>query len=172
MTTATNTYQWRKGFRSNGVDPAVAAAEFSRLAAAGYVHPREIVEAAKDLFSPINQLFAWDDTVAAEKYRLYQARQALRAVEVIQVSIIDNSETALPAMERVSISIESQVIKNGVSTTKTKKVNAYVPEDALTEDESEQVFQKLLNQFESLLSRMSVQFGPERVKKAIRRIIK
>lgn len=39
-----------------------------------------VVEDARDPASPIHSFFEWDDTVAAEQYRLHQARGLIRAV--------------------------------------------------------------------------------------------
>lgn len=40
----------------------------------GKVTPQEVLEKAKDENSELHKCFEWDDTVAAEKYRLGQAR--------------------------------------------------------------------------------------------------
>ena len=37
--------------------------------------PADVVEKAKDNFTELHKCFEWDDTTAAEKYRLHQARQ-------------------------------------------------------------------------------------------------
>lgn len=39
--------------------------------------PEEVLEKAKDPASELHKCFEWDDTKAAEKYRLYQARQVM-----------------------------------------------------------------------------------------------
>ena len=55
-----------------GVDPYRV---YDELAVLGdNVKPAEIVEAAKDEESELHKCFEWDDSVAAEKYRLQQAR--------------------------------------------------------------------------------------------------
>jgi hypothetical protein len=57
-------------------------AELKRLAAAngGELQPRAIVEAARVDDSPLHRQFDWDDTEAAEKWRLHQARQLIRVI--------------------------------------------------------------------------------------------
>lgn len=59
-------------------DPLVIH-ELKRLAAinGGVLQPRAVVEAARDAVSPLHRFFTWDDSEAAEKYRLQQARQLL-----------------------------------------------------------------------------------------------
>lgn len=170
--TTTTAFKWRQGFRSNGVAADTAAAEFERLATQGYTTPKEIVAAASDLRSPLNQLFTWDNDAAAERYRLHQARMALRAIEVIHISVVDNTETVVNAMERVRFAVQTEVVKDGKSKTENKWMKAYVPEQQLSEDNKDEIFNKMLTQIENLLTRIMAQFGPNRTKRAIRKLIK
>ena len=51
----------------------------------GVLLPSAVVEAARPKSSPIHSRFEWDDGVAAEQYRLCQARQLIRvSVECIE----------------------------------------------------------------------------------------
>lgn len=60
------------------------AAELLRLhAQAGVLEPTFVVEAARSEDSPLHELFEWDDGMAAEKYRLEQARHLIRSVRVV-----------------------------------------------------------------------------------------
>lgn len=62
---------------------ATVAEELERLrrtAADGILQPRAVVEAARDPESPLHPEFEWDDTDAAEKWRLYQARNLINVV--------------------------------------------------------------------------------------------
>lgn len=40
----------------------------------GKINPSEVLEKAKDVNSELHKCFEWDDSIAAEKYRLQQAR--------------------------------------------------------------------------------------------------
>ena len=51
----------------------------------GELSPEKVVENAKDPKSPLHGEFEWDDTEAAYKYRLDQARYLFRAIESIWV---------------------------------------------------------------------------------------
>lgn len=55
--------------------------ELTRLAAAhgGELQPKVVVDAARADDSPLHHSFDWDDSAAAEKWRLQQARQLIRA---------------------------------------------------------------------------------------------
>ena len=49
----------------------------------GEISPSELVEAARPKKSPIHDAFEWDNIKAGDQYRLWQARQWIRKVEVI-----------------------------------------------------------------------------------------
>lgn len=57
-------------------------AELTRLAArrGGELHPADVVRAARPETSVLHSHFDWDDSTAAEKYRLWQARRLIRVV--------------------------------------------------------------------------------------------
>lgn len=64
--------------------------ELERLAQAsgGELSPEQVVEAARPLDAPLHSSFDWDNSSAAEKYRLHQARNLIRAV-VTYLSVDD-----------------------------------------------------------------------------------
>lgn len=53
---------------------------------AGTLTAGEVLKAARPDDSPIHDCFIWDDSRAAEKYRLEQARYLLRSIEVLVLS--------------------------------------------------------------------------------------
>jgi len=60
------------------------ARELTRLANVhgGLLHPRDVVAAARDEDSPLHEQFDWDDSEAAERWRIHQARQLMVRVQV------------------------------------------------------------------------------------------
>lgn len=48
----------------------------------GELTPRTIVEDARNVESPLHELFQWDDKVAAEQQRLHTARTVIRSVVI------------------------------------------------------------------------------------------
>lgn len=48
----------------------------------GRLLPSNVVEEARDENSPLHEFFEWEDTIAAEKYRLSQARTLIRSVKI------------------------------------------------------------------------------------------
>jgi len=75
--------------------------ELHRIAAAhgGELRPVDVVEAAKNKTSPLHSKFEWDDGEAAERYRLWQARQLI-SVTVQYTGAEDN-----PILSRVFVSL-------------------------------------------------------------------
>ncbi len=54
----------------------------------GRLAPADVVDAARDPESPLHSHFTWDDTEAAEKYRLSQARTLIRTVK-LEITVRD-----------------------------------------------------------------------------------
>ncbi len=54
--------------------------ELRRLAKenGGLLQPESVVEAARPTTSPLHSRFEWDNSVAAQQYRVWQARQLIR----------------------------------------------------------------------------------------------
>ena len=48
----------------------------------GRLTPEQVVEAARDENSALHDCFEWDDSTAAEKYRIEQARDLLKRVKI------------------------------------------------------------------------------------------
>lgn len=49
----------------------------------GRITPQAVVDEASNPKHPLHNLFEWDDTEAARKYRLDQARELIRSVDVV-----------------------------------------------------------------------------------------
>lgn len=67
----------------NNRDARVIGNELMRLRESGPLTAARLVEEAKSRRSPLHQHFEWDDTRAAEAYRLRQATQIMRSIEVV-----------------------------------------------------------------------------------------
>lgn len=81
----------------------------------GYVKPSVLVDAARPVDSPAHDAFEWDDSKAAEEYRLSQARNWIKNVTLV---IEDRDEVMVHVPSFVSESREgyykprSSVLKN------------------------------------------------------------
>lgn len=75
--------KWKSG-QHKGVDPgdALAVIEEIRETSGGFATSAAIVDAARAKGSVLHPLFEWDDTVAAEKFRLRQAGEVVRNLEI------------------------------------------------------------------------------------------
>lgn len=66
----------------------------------GLLRPEAVVEAARDDSSPLHSYFTWDDTEAARRQRLHEARHLIR----VAVTVLPNSTEPVRAF--VSLSTE------------------------------------------------------------------
>ena len=64
------------------VKAQVAGEECEKLESKGMLTPSNLVEVSRPKDAPLHKCFEWDDTVAAEKWRLTQAAYIIRSVEV------------------------------------------------------------------------------------------
>lgn len=65
-------------------DPEILGSVFSEIARknGNQLHARSVVDEARDPTSPLHRHFEWDDSKAAEGYRVQQARALIRTVLV------------------------------------------------------------------------------------------
>lgn len=77
-------YQWRDGARQK-LSAQVVGDELERIRQGngGALTPEVTVENARPTNSPLHEGFEWNDSIAAEEYRLVQAREIIRAVEIV-----------------------------------------------------------------------------------------
>lgn len=69
----------------------VYGARISKLAKdSGSVTPQVVLNDARDTKSPLHDYFEWNNTTAAEKWRIFQARQL---ISHISVEIVNNGKT-------------------------------------------------------------------------------
>ena len=92
-------YKWKSGARIK-CDAQKAGEQCAKLADAGNLTPAALVAANRSKRAPLHNLFEWDDTIAAERYRESQAAYIIRSVEVT----IEGTEAQTRAF--VSIEIE------------------------------------------------------------------
>ena len=75
----------------------------------GNVTPEILVEMARKRKSPLHKCFTWDDSEAARKQRLHEARLLLGAIEA--VVIVQKDEP--PRILRAFVNVESSVARAG-----------------------------------------------------------
>lgn len=83
----------------NGINKhARAELELIRQRNRGFLRPQDVIKAARSKTSQLHRYFEWNDSRAAEKHRLDQAR------EIIQVSVIVSEVTGENIRAFVSLS--------------------------------------------------------------------
>ena len=94
---------WRKGFEARISADAVGD-ELSRLREenGGRLTPKDVVEAARRRGSSLHDLFTWDDTEAANKWRLSEARRVIGGLCYVH----PENENKEPLIAYVSIRTE------------------------------------------------------------------
>jgi hypothetical protein len=123
-------YRWERG-RGYRVAADLVGEVIEKVEAAeGVCHPSRLVDEARDENSPIHDLFEWRDDVAAEKYRVDQARRVLRSLRIVT----ENVEVRAPAYVHVR-RMTSEGVSDGYMNTLTAMADdvtrAGVIEDAL-----------------------------------------
>lgn len=86
-------------------DHEAIRAELERLKSGGVIKPVDVVEAARDVESPLHDCFTWDDGEAAHQFRLLEARNMLRVYVV--------TEANAPTNVRAFVSLTSDRAKEG-----------------------------------------------------------
>lgn len=76
-------YRWRAGC-SYPVPAEIASGELRRIEAEEGLTAGAVVDASRPKDAPLHPCFEWHDRTAAEKYRLAQARNLIRAVVVTE----------------------------------------------------------------------------------------
>jgi hypothetical protein len=75
-------YRAVAGSRFTADDAAVIGPEIEKLTGGKATTPAAVLDAARKKASPLHKFFDWDDSSAAQKYRLDQARYMLRSIEI------------------------------------------------------------------------------------------
>jgi hypothetical protein len=102
----------------------VSATEAARKALAaiqqenkeGLLRAEDVVDTARHPDHPLHRYFDWDDSTAAEQWRLMQARQLIR--KVIVVGPVDDGKTQIPKY----VSLQSDRKKPGGGYRQTNEV--------------------------------------------------
>lgn len=141
-------YEWTDGSRASSGIAAQAAGEILETiskANGGVIQPPDVVNAAKPKSSPIHNAFEWNDSIAAEQFRLQQARALINSISVVVK--IGNADT-VPTRAFVNMRHTEQgqgyvTIKDGLTKPEYRD---QVLAEALTEIKSWQARYKQLSE--------------------------
>lgn len=90
-------YTWKDG-RSFPVNADIVGAELERIGKRdGGVNAEVVVNEARPLDAPLHPCFDWDDTTAASRWRVHQARRVLNSIREITIKKGEPIERRSPA---------------------------------------------------------------------------
>lgn len=113
---AVKNYAWKIPSFAKNIDINLAMEEMERIESLyGSLTPQNILDASRPKNALFHTLFQWDDTVAAEQYRLQQARTILNNIEVTVVS--DGSSKQINVYEVIKQQSSGQIYKSINSMT-------------------------------------------------------
>lgn len=147
-------FSWKAGVQFP-VEAEVAAdtiRDLQKTLGKDSITAKELLDASRDDEAPLHSCFEWDDNIAAEQYRVYQARHIINGIEIEYVK--DNTPTEL-ARSRYFINVVKVApkVQGQFATIDTVFSNAdyrkQVLNNALTELRS---FQRKYNVYNELAS--------------------
>jgi len=111
----------------------------------GQVTPQVVLQDAAQETSPLHTFFTWDDTAAAQKYRLNEARYLLRSIHVVIEA--QNTEHITRAFHRVEIIDEPE--DNHQQEHQVERVYVTAKTAFTNEDYRRQTIEAALRELES-----------------------
>lgn len=107
---------WAEGSMMQG-DAEVAAGVCAELESKGVFSAEMLVEVSRDKDAPLHGMFEWDDSIAAEKYRVQQAGKIIRSIVVVG----DNKPVAYRAFSSIGSKAYMSTAR-AVSSEKTRAI--------------------------------------------------
>lgn len=101
----TKEWQWAEGYAGfNKADPNKVGAELEKIEQReGEIIPAEVVTHASNPRSAMHCLFTWDNRKAAEKYREDQARDLIRHLRSVTITIEKGTDKQRQVISRVFV---------------------------------------------------------------------
>lgn len=124
-------YQWRF---SMGIPAETAGVELERIERKhGQISPKLVLDESRKESAPLHKIFEWDDSIAAEKYRLQQAGSIINNLVVV----LDEYEHKEPVRAFVNV-VANAPARNGefvsiVSAMQSEEAREAVLQNALRE---------------------------------------
>jgi len=100
-------FKARTGFPFPRKDAQKVGEELELVKAKGVLNPQSVLERAKNKKSILHNLFEWDDTKAAEEYRIKQAMNIVS--NIIEVTIIKGEKVEERAFFSVTVKKDENV---------------------------------------------------------------
>jgi hypothetical protein len=107
----TKNYAWKIPSFAKNIDIDLAIQEMERIESLyGSLTPQNILDASRPQNALFHALFQWDDTIAAEHYRLQQARIILNNIEITVIG--DGKPINISVYEVIKQPSTASVYKN------------------------------------------------------------
>ena len=146
-------YSWKDQF-SYKIPAEVVGKEFEKLERKnGGVTRENVLDSARSSNSPLHELFEWNDTVAAEQYRLQQATTLICALH-IEVDSQDDEPQKLRAYVNVGDERSGRFI-NIDTAFQNNETRDIVLERALRELKAFEKKYRALSEFSSLFAEIN-----------------
>jgi hypothetical protein len=108
-----NTYTFRINSQVTGIDAQTIGGELERIEAEhGVIDPHVVLDESRPEDAPLHGAFEWDDSLAAEKYRLDQSRRLIRSIE------IDRGEGRPCDLAFVNVSVAGGYVSSSVISSR------------------------------------------------------
>jgi len=148
-------YSWKTGFHAC----APADEVMGELAQLGVgetgVTPEMVLERARDGHSILHSFFEWDDSIAAEKYRVEQAGSLIRAIVILPEAA--KASTVIRAVVRVSDGQEKGRYWETERAMSDKEMSKQVLRDAAKDAQSMAARYRGLSRYSEKLMKCAVQ---------------
>lgn len=154
-------YSYREGY-SFKVPAQIVGETFERIIDSGVqLTAQSFLDESRPEESPTHALFEWDDSIAAEKYRLHQSKNVILQIECVETSI-ETSETdsEVEVVERSEHQEDGQHYRHAYVNVNQKRpgqMGNYVPvQTALSNDEMRiQVLRNAISALRSIERRVN-----------------
>lgn len=132
-------YQWATGYPApKGVSAKLAGSELERIRRAhkGALRPEMVLEASRHKNAPLHAAFEWDNTKAAAKWRLKQARDLIGAVVTVEIEDKRTARGPVRAFVHVNTKDEGSHYTTTAAAMGDAEMRAQLLGDALGEIQS------------------------------------
>lgn len=121
----------------------------------GLVRPHDLVEASRPEDAPLHNQFEWDDKVAGEEYRVWQARKLIVRVQYpekmekrtpmyINVKISEKEQGYMP----ISVIVQRESLRNQVLKDALKMIKHWQEKYSAIEELADLINQEKLSELE------------------------
>lgn len=131
------TYAWNPKAHTGQfkkVDPEIVGRQIEQISEEyGVCAPRMLVEKARPKRSPIHGLFEWNDALAAEKWRIEQARAVVQTIRVVNPDGVIQDTPAFVHVKIVSEDGISEGYKPTIQLATDPAMRGFVLAEAITQ---------------------------------------